>query len=324
MRKKENKFIMTRRRWAAFTVVLTILFITTQYMPEFISSLTPKEVLKYGELVVSEKRNAIVVREDVVYRAKRAYRLKRKSEAGTQIKVGAKLFQCKPLSGDKSQIKKRAGSCMMGEDGRAKHKGVFSTVIDGGEEFFTPDNIPKITKKNADDVDMKLRRLEAKDVGRGEPICKISDNARWYIIFWTSKTAGKVYKKENIVDAEIKGKILKSKIEDVSPDGESVRVVLSTSRYYRGFQSLRRIDLKLIRNRRFGILIKNSCMYEEGGTNFVDVLNKAGDIIKTPVKVLATDGKTSAVSSGKYYDSKGRLVETVENFDDILKNPKGK
>ena len=52
------------------------------------------------------------------------------------------------------------------------------------------------------------------------------------------------------------------------------------------------------------------------------VINKLGKAVFTPVSILSSyEGKT-VVEKNYYYDSEGQYVETVESYDEVLKQGK--
>ena len=53
----------------------------------------------------------------------------------------------------------------------------------------------------------------------------------------------------------------------------------------------------------------------------VYVMDKKGKYAFTPVKVLDEDGGKVVVADSYFYDKDGNQVRTLDNFDDVLKNP---
>ena len=57
------------------------------------------------------------------------------------------------------------------------------------------------------------------------------------------------------------------------------------------------------------------------GKQGVLVKNKVGEIYFMPVKVKASDGETAAVYQDLYMDDSGSFVETIGNYDEIVRLP---
>ena len=49
------------------------------------------------------------------------------------------------------------------------------------------------------------------------------------------------------------------------------------------------------------------------------MINKLGDAVFTPVSILSSYQGQTVVEKNYFYDSEGEYVETVENYDEILK-----
>ena len=70
-----------------------------------------------------------------------------------------------------------------------------------------------------------------------------------------------------------------------------------------------------------GIIVPNSSIATVDGQVGVYVKERTGDFTFTPIKIIASDGEDSAVSSSYFYDDEGQRVNSVEIYDEILKNP---
>ena len=67
------------------------------------------------------------------------------------------------------------------------------------------------------------------------------------------------------------------------------------------------------------ILLETDSIKEEDGVKGVYVINKLGDAVFTPVSILSSYQGQTVVEKNYFYDSEGEYVETVENYDEILK-----
>ena len=66
-------------------------------------------------------------------------------------------------------------------------------------------------------------------------------------------------------------------------------------------------------------MLETSSIAEEDGTKGVYVKDKFGNYNFTPISILAQDGEVTAVEKNYFYDSEGKTVSTVKNYDEILK-----
>lgn len=58
---------------------------------------------------------------------------------------------------------------------------------------------------------------------------------------------------------------------------------------------------------------------EEDGVKGVYVMDKVGNAVFTHVSILSSYKGQTVVEKNYYYDSEGQYVETVQSYDEILK-----
>lgn len=328
---KQKKRLKIRRfLWIAYVIIIVSLFIAVQVVPQVSEKLTETSLVKFGEIKLGETVSATVVRDDQVFFCKTDCRLEALAEEYTQVKVGTRLFKYKTLKSkadepEKSEYDKikesLSGYYKTVDDGLAKSKGVFSMQVDGSEAYFRPKNIEKMRKSDAKAHIRNSVNLKRKKALAGEPIYKISDNSRWYMVFWTDKKNQENYEPGSSLDVFIDDWKMKCIIESVSKEGSKYKVVLSTNRYYKDFTSIRQVNIEVIALQASGLLVDNDDIVRRNKKDGVIVVDKAGNRNFVPVNKLETDGKKTVVSENSFFDKKGRPVKTVKVFDEILSNP---
>ena len=70
-----------------------------------------------------------------------------------------------------------------------------------------------------------------------------------------------------------------------------------------------------------GLLVTNSSLTTKDDVVGVYVKNTIDEFVFKPVRTIATDGKQTLVLEDVYYDEEGQPVETVNVYDEVLKNP---
>ena len=110
-------------------------------------------------------------------------------------------------------------------------------------------------------------------------------------------------------------------INSVDEDGDMWRIIAYSSNYYKDLPRYISRDAMVISSRSSGLIIDNECMTTRKGKPGVMVRQKTGDYKFVPVNVEASDGVQSVVSDTYFINEKKKMVNTVEIYDEILKDP---
>ncbi|MEG0291369.1 MAG: HlyD family efflux transporter periplasmic adaptor subunit [Anaerovoracaceae bacterium] len=329
-----------RKTILILVMVACIIYVTTEMLPALLDRVTPTVTIEYGELITEDEVPVYILRDETVYSATTSGKIEYRVENGTQIKAGSKVIRFKK---DKDEIKEgfdktdTKGSLTskyndiidkLGTDAKfyngekAKQKGVFSTFIDGNENYFTVENFDKITEEKAKDLSDKAEDVSRDKVSAKEPIYKITDNSKWYMMCFIDSEKTSRYEEGHRVKVRLPKGEVKCTVEKIVADKDKWKVLLSTNRYCKGFNEIRSADAMVTTLDIEGILVPNSCITTKNGVVGVYVVQKTGDNTFVPVRVLGNDGETSAVSEGYFYDKKGNFVSSVKIYDEIIKKPK--
>ena len=113
------------------------------------------------------------------------------------------------------------------------------------------------------------------------------------------------------------------KIDDIIDDDGEWMVIMSFNRYYEDFAKIRKIQADVITSDYKGLTIRNESITTKDGQPGVYVRDKSGEFVFEPVKIITSDGEWSLVEVSCFYTSGGAIkVDTVNIYDEILKNPK--
>lgn len=319
--------------WLLYAIILVVLFVAVRVIPQLSNKLVDSSLVEFGELKISEEAQATIVRDDMVFFCQDDCKLEKIAEENSQVKVGTRLFKYhvdkakddeRPEKSAYDELKKSlSGYYKTVDNGRAQKKGIFSLSVDGLEKVLRPDKIASMTKEKTLSRKSKKVDLTRKRAFADEPIYKISNNSRWYMVFWTDLENSKHYEKGSNVDVVMKDDRLKCRIESVTKQDSDYRVVISTNRYYKDFANLRRANIEVVSLQLSGLLVNNEDIIRRNRQEGVMVFNKSGDQVFTPIKVIASDGKQSVVAEDTFFDEEGRPVKTVQVFDEVLANPDG-
>ena len=210
----------------------------------------------------------------------------------------------------------------------SQQKGIVSYYYDGLEAVYTPEKMQSITeetlkklKENSEEY--KVKKCEGKSVETGAPIFKIVDNKEWYLVCWLGADEAKGYEVGKQITVEFSdGQQIKMNILQTSSQGDNMQLILSCNRYYEKFDRIRTGTCRLIKASRNGIILDTDSIVEEDGQQGVYVMSKQLEKSSfVPVKVLLTDGDKTVVEKNYFVNEEGEKVLTVENYDEIVKEP---
>ncbi len=191
--------------------------------------------------------------------------------------------------------------------------GVFSTVLDGMEHILTPDKVREYTVADYNNIAAgDTKTANQTQVDRGDSICKIVNNHKWYVLCAIS--SNRVSDKEigtsvtmrfdNIPGAEVLGRIVNV---SKSQGGKSV-VMIESSQYVEGAYSMRTSPMELIFKSYSGYVVPiNAIRNKEGVKGVLGRRNNVEDFY--PCQVIYTDENAEYV-----------IIKTPEEAEKKLEN----
>ena len=287
-----------------FIILFAFLYIYIYIVPRVSDIFVETYVAEYGILEAGVDADCLFVRDEAVYKAQNAGIVKRVIGQGRLMRSGSKIVT------------------LAGTGYYTESRGVVSYFYDGMENSLTPDNIENITQTSLEKTQTDEFKVNdcKKDASAGDAIFKIVDNKEWYLLAWLDADKADGFEEGHNVTVDFKdGTRLKMKLKALTDEGSKKKIVLSCNRYYEFFDKYRAKNCRLIRSSRSGILLETSSIAEEDGTKGVYVKDKFGNYNFTPISILAQDGEVTAVEKNYFYDSEGKTVSTVKNYDEILK-----
>ena len=320
-----------RKHVVILILLIVAVYIITTTVPMLKKVVTPTTIIKNGELKIGNEVTGYVLRDETVYGAKSEGNVEYKVKEGDLVKVGTTVISfTKSESSSDDEDKKYKGDVVdsLGkalkktDSSQAQRKGVFSTYIDGYENYFKVDNFDKITEKKASKKTNNVEKFKAGSVKANQPMYKLTDQSIWYILCWIDSEDVSKYEEGNSVTVQIDDDEIKFNIEKIEVEGYKWKVLLKCNRYYEDFAKIRKADISLVATSREGLLVPNKCITTKKKQQGVYVVSKTGDTSFVPINVKATDGENSIVSETSFYDEDGNLVNTVSIYDEILNNPK--
>lgn len=324
---------LKRKMIVIFLIVVFALYLVTEILPATISKITPTTTIEYGDLVSYDEMTVYFLRDEKVFSAKNNADIDYKTKNGTQVKVGTKIIEYSKSDADdeaiakekekNTDIVKRLGdNVTLVNKNTSLMKGVFSTYIDGYENYFTYKNNKNISEAKAEEYSNSVKDFKTSFKPQNTPIYKVVDNSEWYVVAFMKSDCTSRYQEGNKVKIVFPKGEVDFIVDKIEPEGDKWKIIFSTNRYLEDFEKIRSADVTVDTLNIEAALIPNSCITSKGNDIGVYVVNKTGESEFRRIKTYGTDGKLTAVASDFYYDSDGNLVNTVDIYDEILKNPK--
>lgn len=321
---------LKKRPILVFLMLLIVLYAIIYIVPKVSGALVSSYIAEYGELKISDETTAYFVRNEKVYVARVNGDTNYFYDSGSLIRKGSKVMQVKSNgseatepSGKYEDVLSRLGDDVVRKKYyKTQSVGVVSYSVDGYESLVTPKTMKKLDysffKSLSQDDVLDLKR---DSVIKGEPVFKIVDRTKWYMVCFVDEAHLDRYEKGSHVRVEFEDDYVDMTVNQAKVVDGKARVILQTDYYYDKFAETRVADVSLVTYQENGLLVENSSITEEKGQTGVYVKNKSDDFFFVPIKVYATDGEKSLIADDFYYDTEndGEMVITVEVYDEILK-----
>ncbi len=321
---------LKRKPILLFFIILIVLYAIIYIVPKVNGALVPSYIAEYGELKISDETTAYFVRDEKVYVARATGETNYFFDQGSLIRKDTKVMQVKSSGSEEAEpsqtyvgIMERLGDNVVRKKYyKTKDVGVVSYGVDGYERIVTPKSMKKADysffKKlsQGDVIDLKRDH-----VVKNEPVFKIVDRTKWYMVCFVDAKHIDRYEKGNHVRVEFEDDYVDATVFSAKAEGDQAKIILQTDYYYDQFAETRVADASLVTYQENGLIVENSSITEEKGQTGVYVKNKSDDFFFVPIKVYATDGEKSLIADDFYYDTEkdGEMVITVEVYDEILK-----
>lgn len=322
---------LKKRPILVFLILLIVLYTIIYIVPKVSGALVPSYIAEYGELKISDETTAYFVRDEKVYVARVNGHTNYFFDDGSLVRKDTKVMQVKsngsaaeePSGVYREALERLDGHVVQRKFYKTKDVGVVSYAADGYEHQLTPKTMKKYDysfykQLSQDDV----LDLERNTAIKGEPVFKIVDRTKWYMVCFVDEAHLDRYEKGSRVRVEFEDGNVDTTVYQAKVVGDKARVILQTDYYYEKFAETRVADVSLVTYQENGLIVENNSITEEKGQTGVYVKGKSDDFFFVPIKVYATDGEKSLIADDFYYDLEkdGEMVITVEVYDEILRN----
>ena len=330
-----------------FIAVLVVLYCVIYVVPTVTGALRSSYTVGYGQLLTMDQTEGYIVRNENVYIADTSGTANRYIKEGKLIRKGTRIMEVIEEADPEQeqstgQTDGQTGGQAAGQtDGHpaeqeeiqlaegeiltdtytAESEGILTYHMDGLESNLTPANMKEKSTGYFRRLSSASRSLKTTTVTRGDPVFKIVDRSGWYLVCFVPKTHQERYSKGQKVSLYVGEEQIMGTIRGVKVKGRKCRLIIRSDYYFDGFLTERKCDLKVVTSDVMGLLIDNSSITKKKGQTGVYVRQKTGEYQFTPISVYATDGEKSAIAEGYFFDEEGNPVNTVKNYDEVLRRP---
>lgn len=196
------------------------------------------------------------------------------------------------LENQKAMVENRIGVAKC--DIYSEKSGVFTTVLDGLENYLTPELAMRMTVSDFEAVRVNNSESIGNTVNEGASVCKVSNNHEWYVLVCVEAEDLKNYEVGDRVQMRfesIPGEQIECKILNKSEETDGKIVVLLVSNYYlEGAYSFRESESTLILKSYTGYKIPIHALRNYDNVQGI-IAEKNNEQKFYPCKVLYTDTK---------------------------------
>ena len=210
---------------------------------------------------------------------------------------------------------------VMPENYVSQSNGVISYYIDGYESEFSPESMALLSHEKVRGLNIDVQNVTRETTLAKEPLYKVVDNQKWYVVFWVAPQNIVKYEKGKKATINLPLGQVEGKISDIIDDKGQWLVIMEFNRYYEEFARIRKVDAEVVTSDYSGLIIRNESITSKDGQPGVYVRDKSGAYVFRPVKIITSDGECSLVEVSYYYTEDGTKVDTVNIYDEILKKP---
>lgn len=210
--------------------------------------------------------------------------------------------------------------------------GIISYELDGLEEIFSVSRIDEYKPGDFRIIDEKNSNVtETDNVKYGEPVYKIIDNYRWYVMTEVDAKEGDKLEEGKISYVKINGddRKLTARVIKVSKEKDKYLVVFMFTDFFHEYYKERYIDINIIKNTYEGLIIPNKALIEKDGVEGVYIKDISGIVKFRPVKILASNEEHTIVSEGEgisnrqieiVINGESKKAITIQMFDEVFTN----
>ena len=320
-----------RKYLILYLTLVICLFLLIEIVPKMTNIFETTQTLEPGDLVVSEKASGYVVKTEYIAVTPDGGPITYLVKENAPVRKNQKVVSIVDTdefaepSGDYTDVLEWLdGYEGLVETKRTPISGLFSLSMDGAEKELNPAHLDDLTYEHVKNLSLNARDMKRENVSAGDPVYKVTNDNRWYIVSWMKEKTAENYTEGQSVKLQLPAGTCNARVRSISKEGKRYKVIFSIDVYYSELTTVREVDMTIESSEQSGLLVDNGCIIEKDGHEGVYVRDKNGDFNFVRINVIESDGKESVISESTFIDlSTGDTVVTVNVYDEVLKSPKG-
>lgn len=307
--KKKGNGITTKQGITIFIALFVLFYVLIYVVPTVSDIFKQTYIAEYGTLDVSREADCIIVRNEKPYTTTTDGKVEREAEEGDLIKANRHVVSV-------------GGSAMYSDE-----IGIVSYYYDGFEKSLSAETLDGIEKEffTTFKESPGVQKAVSGTAEAGNTVFKIIDRTEWYLVCWLNAEDEEVFTvgRTVTVNFDEENQVLMD-VERVTKQGKEIKIVFKTNRFYEDFDQYRIKKCSITAKSSSGIIINTDSIVEKDGTSGVYIIDKYGKENFKPIQIYSTQGDKTVVAKNYFYDAEGYPVETIKNYDEVLKNGKNK
>ena len=344
--KVSNKKLVPIIAVIVFLAIAVGLYVIIYVYPTIAGYAKQTYVMEHKELPLMDEEEVLFVRNETLYLAWGNGQASRIAAEGEKVRLGTQIYAIdsavpegeegeaqeeendedndKVIADFDSIIPTAGANAVVSENGFAPVTAIASYYADGYEGQINMDTLPTLSKDIFETLPDEAAPLSRDWVRTGDPIYKLTDNNFWHVALWVDLKSDALanYEVGNTVTLDMETTKITAKIEEVVQGDKDCFVLISSDMYYKDLVKYRKKNIKIIFAEYSGAIIENSSIISVDDRPGVYVKQRSGTFKWIPIKVRMVSGEQSIVFEDKFYDDEGIQIDTVDYYDEILKDPK--
>jgi len=318
-----------RKYLIIYLALLLGLYLVIVLVPKVTDIFETTQILEPGELVLTDDVEGYVIKEEAISICPKGGDIMYLVDEGTAVRKNQMVVKIQysdendgPSGNYDDVLAWLAGYEGAVESELAPSSGLFCLSMDGAEKVLNPQRLDELTYEKVKNLALHARDLRTDTVTAGDPMYKITNDNRWYIVSWMKKSMAKNYSEGQQVKLQLPAGRVAAAIQSISKEDKRYKVVFTSTAYYSELPVTRQVEMTIEGTERSGLLVDNECIIKKDGQEGVYVRDKNGDYKFVRVNVMETDGHESVISETSYQDfDSGETVYTVSVYDEVTKTP---
>jgi putative membrane fusion protein len=195
--------------------------------------------------------------------------------------------------------------------------------VDGAEAALGTDKLSELDKSDLETYSArKAVETPVRSCTKGEPVFKVVNNSKWYLVFYLDNAKAEKYHEGSYVSIDVNGEAVRVQVSGVYKGDDTAKIILKCKSFFDGFLEERKLDTTVTVASAEGLMLHDSSIVKNAeGQKGVFIKNKIGKHLFRPISAKADDGENCVVYSDIYVDENGNFVETIRTYDEIVEQP---